>query len=101
LNRTHKCELSPYTALFRSKSIALMHLATVILSSKEQAEALSAELEEVVSTGWFHNKDTNTWTLEVLFEEYHHDLVRAVLNNPVIDRKSTRLNSSHVKISYA
>lgn len=63
-----------------------MYLATVSLSSKEQAEILSSELEDVVSTGWFHDKETDTWTLEVLFEEDQHDWVRAVLNNPVIEK---------------
>lgn len=63
-----------------------MHLATVILSSKEEAEALSIELEDVVSTGWFHNKEADTWTLEVLFEEYHHDLVKKTLNSPLIEK---------------
>lgn len=63
-----------------------MYLATVNLSSKEQAEALSIELEDVVSTGWFHDKEACTWVLEVLFEEYHRDLIDALLNDPVIEK---------------
>src|SRR3712207_8371298 len=32
---------------------------------------------------------------------YLHDLVSTDRNNPTVDRKSTRLNSSHANISYA
>src|SRR5690554_7232660 len=38
---------------------------------------------------------------EVSFHPAYHELMRVALENGLQDRKSTRLNSSHVRISYA
>ena len=38
------------------------------------------------STGWFHDKEACTWVLEVLFEEYHRDLIDALLNDQLLKK---------------
>src|SRR5690606_40417898 len=54
---------------------------------------------------WLGNDDPTTRRMleEILAVEEEHadDLVRSSFPNQAIDQKSTRLNSSHVKISYA
>src|SRR5690606_41745477 len=87
--------LFPYTTLFRSALKLLCHLGYQYLSP---AEALTMR----------EGRESNVILTDVLRERLHHinqiKLGRktAQFNETNIeDRKSTRLNSSHVKISYA
>src|SRR5436309_10774422 len=85
LRRPPRSTLFPYTTLFRSfvnetgwsspKADELMDQATVEVNPKKRA-ALYKEMQKIVVEG-------------------------SPLVDPHEDRKSTRLNSSHVKISYA
>src|SRR5436309_8485800 len=84
--------LFPYTTLFRSPSV-VAHLSKLVYSQDYNlvgqalpenyiAQSMNQPLDELVLQG-----------------ETDHRVLGNVANNG--DRKSTRLNSSHVKISYA
>src|SRR3989454_8310088 len=72
IRRPPRSTLFPYTTLFRS--LLRIHLYVVALDKEGAHEALAQRRRD------------------------HH---RDVLRRPLIDRKSTRLNSSHLVISYA
>src|SRR5690606_41174714 len=79
--------LFPYTTLFRSTDngsefVVRIPAADAVLSPAESTEAPSPPSGE---------------PLDVVVIEDHEDIREMV----TLDRKSTRLNSSHVKISYA
>src|SRR5699024_11488594 len=82
--------LCPYTTLFRS--LYPQNQAFV----EEAGDAYGTDSESLVFSGPFTMTDWDgtglTWSL-VKNEDYY--------NADKIDRKSTRLNSSHVSISYA
>src|SRR5690606_42011146 len=80
--------LFPYTTLFRSFVIALHALTAVVVPPLVRVLGPRVFLVAALPLG-----TTAAWTL-----------VRTpgiLRGRPVEDRKSTRLNSSHVKISYA
>src|SRR5690606_40183390 len=86
--------LCPYTTLFRSANSEAVALAARWQSVARIAESAFAIAEEQLVDPI------------VLCDEHHVGVavaveVRAQDMLGVIDRKSTRLNSSHVKISYA
>src|SRR5438874_4346557 len=87
--RPPRSTLFPYTTLFRSLRTALVGV------QRAQAEAAAEKINEFVrgiegQLGWMAQLP---WS-ESSVEEWRFDAVR-------LDRKSTRLNSSHVEISYA
>src|SRR5690606_41228226 len=52
----------------------------------------------------FLNQETDflrPYADELMFPQHYRNIVYRINQEGVIDRKSTRLNSSHVKISYA
>src|SRR5690606_39597951 len=55
-------------------------------------------IRHVLDRGTRKRDRTGTGTLSVFGPQLRFDLARGF---PLVDRKSTRLNSSHVKISYA
>src|SRR5699024_11696459 len=92
---THPCyTLFPYTTLFRSP-----------LSPFRRTAAVPPVLPMVNTTG--HPSGTQLWStypeLHRIWNSILHpvSLVHNVLSKTEADRKSTRLNSSHVSISYA
>src|SRR3712207_7761434 len=88
LRRPPRSTLFPYTTLFRSK------VATRAATSGGSAEGRP-------------EPDTSSNDIPASFPTRHRDLdsdafLRTMLERPTdIDRKSTRLNSSHANISYA
>src|SRR5690606_42069430 len=83
--------LFPYTTLFRSRKLAL-HLLLVLCSvTFWPGQALAEEVEEVEEVSE-EKAATDYIAMEPAFVTH--------VGEPG-DRKSTRLNSSHVKISYA
>src|SRR5690606_40721272 len=91
--------LFPYTTLFRSSYLVPYAARTFFNSLAFQARLLGYE------------PDTDITVLLADFEDYGNAGVSVVPRNTMLvqvaplsfalDRKSTRLNSSHVKISYA
>src|SRR5690625_6232660 len=80
--------LFPYTTLFRSHKLKMLGFS---IKSVMEKELLSQSISKVQ-----HSKESIMETLEYAFD-------CGLLNKAErhLDRKSTRLNSSHVAISYA
>src|SRR5690606_41897214 len=90
-----KSTLFPYTTLFRSLEDAKAELE----KKKDEKDKLYAQLEEEV-----HEHEELVMSLEEeqqLYASQEATLQKAIEEAKRKDRKSTRLNSSHVKISYA
>src|SRR5690606_41671028 len=83
--------LFPYTTLFRSDSISLTALPKKTTSNPESLNA-TQEYQDMEALVLYPNPAE-----EYVYLSANRDLGRF----DIIDRKSTRLNSSHVKISYA
>src|SRR5690606_41298413 len=83
LRRPPSSTLFPYTTLFRSYILTIMKKISFIIALLSTIVLASCKQE-------FLNTDPSTEFSE-----------NAVWSDPALDRKSTRLNSSHVKISYA
>src|SRR5690606_41939955 len=83
LRRPPRSTLFPYTTLFRSTGFGMAGKLYIVGFSQK---SLQTQNDEFITIG---NSYTN-------FALFYHVLFRLFL-----DRKSTRLNSSHVKISYA
>src|SRR5690606_41763322 len=77
--------LFPYTTLFRSK------LARLVAEAPELSDIEAYFHDEIVSDSSFMAQSTQAL----------HKPLRDIVGQVARDRKSTRLNSSHVKISYA
>src|SRR5690606_41796878 len=96
--RPPRSTIFPYTTLFRSKDL---------FKNIETYEKTSEFLKDFDPTQFANQtlliKGARSFHLEeivsVLEEKTHQTVLEINLNS--IDRKSTRLNSSHVKISYA
>src|SRR5690606_41624633 len=85
LRRPPRSTLFPYTTLFRSEAQNLMR------RMMQEASVLSSALSEIQKAS---AEGSMPW------REIERQ-ARATLGSDSQDRKSTRLNSSHVKISYA
>src|SRR5256885_13191713 len=79
IRRPPRSTLFPYTTLFRS-----WH------------GSIDATIQE--SVDWLVRENMKLWNSTV---EAFHRQVEADTRDPILDRKSTRLNSSHLVISYA
>src|SRR5690606_41531313 len=85
--------LFPYTTLFRSK-ICYESAFPEFMAGAIGADAPGKVIVILSQDSWFGRSR----------QPYQHlwqSALRAVENRVPVDRKSTRLNSSHVKISYA
>src|SRR5690606_41997822 len=82
--------LFPYTTLFRSLSFMSCGQQDKINDQK-----IEAQIRSYIDNVYFKNN----FTAEII--ELKINDVQEVKLDSVVDRKSTRLNSSHVKISYA
>src|SRR5436309_12139000 len=87
LRRPPRSTLFPYTTLFRSIEVR-------VTSEKGDARRFVAEAGEVYLLIAAGGDGT-------VNEVVHGLMDLSEVARPVLDRKSTRLNSSHVKISYA
>src|SRR5207249_11504618 len=96
--RTQKSTLFPYTTLFRSKED--LKKTVIVAPIGGIISKLSAKEGEVVVTGTMNNPGTVVMTISDLSKMQVRSRVDEV-DVPLVDRKSTRLNSSHVSISYA
>src|SRR5690606_40538919 len=83
--------LFPYTTLFRSNVFKNILVEMSFIAKKEGVIFAEEEIAKIISS--FKRYPENTTS------SMHQDLRKGL---PIeVDRKSTRLNSSHVKISYA
>src|SRR5690606_39353547 len=69
--------------------------AVVLTGAGDRAFCAGGDVKERAATGGYGETQWGTFEIERL-----HRIIRDI-PKPVIDRKSTRLNSSHAKISYA
>src|SRR3712207_8124180 len=83
IRRPPRSTLFPYTTLFRSQMI--------VIWSKE-------DIEHCLRTGHFIECMKAEYRMGVEYCKYKYDFF---MDDSDIDRKSTRLNSSHANISYA
>src|SRR5690606_39340313 len=93
--------LFPYTTLFRSYSTSRGNLhngiqVSSISAGNEIHKGNEEDLEEELD-----DEDEEDVRISVISNMSANRLSRMYDNRSSIDRKSTRLNSSHVKISYA
>src|SRR2546430_12712406 len=85
IRRPPRSTLFPYTTLFRSRS----------RGQNDQRRAERAELDDQ------HGEDRGQREAEHSEQVAERTLLAFVLPANLVDRKSTRLNSSHSQISYA
>src|SRR2546429_3483333 len=83
IRRPPRSTLFPYTTLFRSRHAQHDHLEGYL--GRPRAEHVSRAREDAAERAWR--------------AQFH--AVRLVVDGRQVDRKSTRLNSSHGYISYA
>src|SRR5207302_9161039 len=92
--------LFPYTTLFRSRQLFALSEAYPQLRAAENFAQLQASLNQIEDTlqnaRRYYNAAVRDFNTRV--EQFPSNMVAGMGN---LDRKSTRLNSSHVKISYA
>src|SRR5690606_40789448 len=101
LRRPQTSTLSPYTTLFRSEADRIVEvMRSKLADSWRNTADGTSQKDGYVNWVWrgdsdtYHGKDTHK-----LDEMKTHAIIATVAY--ALDRKSTRLNSSHVKISYA
>src|SRR3712207_8083603 len=84
IRRPPRSTLFPYTTLFRSRAQLLTAKPVLYVCNVDEGDAVSG----------------NAHSARV-FEKARAEGAAAVIVSAAIDRKSTRLNSSHANISYA
>src|SRR5438270_7154538 len=84
MHRLVRCTLFPYTTLFRSSSLQF---------SCEPLSVVDSPLQQQLPK---HSKGEDCTSMKV-----NRNLFFTALTLTALDRKSTRLNSSHSQISYA
>src|SRR5699024_12145092 len=93
--------LLPYTTLFRSVGVVLVHhLAQGLAEVAHQGAADAPGVQLVDLDARLLQKAAVDADLAELVLDQHHLLPLEGLTDQQVDRKSTRLNSSHVSISY-
>src|SRR3712207_7016201 len=90
IRRPPRSTLFPYTTLFRSKTAAMVHRYEARLSWSGSTGA-----------GWSEYDRGHTATAPPAAQELGLTTGEAQGDQRLLDRKSTRLNSSHANISYA
>src|SRR5690606_41386685 len=99
--RSHTYTCVPYTTLFRSR-IGLLFGITWLMTLTEPIGWLTFDLPVLEGAITGQSLIILLGGLFLLYKsvtEIHHKLEENQVNEEELDRKSTRLNSSHVKIS--
>src|SRR2546427_10928406 len=96
IRRPPRSTLFPYTTLFRSKAPTWTWRATPSPTGSIASTSNCSELNQVTLMDTVKKKYAELWCTEVPGDEILQEKMIATL-----DRKSTRLNSSHSQISYA
>src|SRR5947207_8371525 len=98
LRRPPRSTLFPYTTLFRSPDLVERALDAVV----DAAEHAGAEFEREGRAGRLHRlAEVQPGGVLVHLDERRLAVEADDLADQLLDRKSTRLNSSHTVISYA
>src|SRR5690606_39721726 len=98
MHQTHRTTLFPYTTLFRSSEHSFgIHVAKMAGMPDWVLKRANEVLKTLEST--HVNEEISNKTKKITEENLQLSFFQ--LDDPILDRKSTRLNSSHVKISYA
>src|SRR3712207_7712030 len=90
IRRPPRSTLFPYTTLFRSKEKQVNEFWSCFTKEIEIIKKNQTELLEMKNTMDQIKRNTDSWNAWV-----------DTIEEPIRDRKSTRLNSSHANISYA
>src|SRR5690554_7486690 len=90
IRRPPRSTLFPYTTLFRSCTDLKMYEIELLQAAMKGGKRMGG-LETVTQQMELMNRTMNTETILKMLHEFKEKR----------DRKSTRLNSSHVRISYA
>src|SRR3712207_7117471 len=88
IRRPPRSTLFPYTTLFRSSVGVIVHG----LDDVERAQAYAADITYGTN---------NEYGFDYLRDNMKYEMAQMVQRGHNLDRKSTRLNSSHANISYA
>src|SRR5690554_7514896 len=91
MRRVRGSTLFPYTTLFRSGVVLQRHLGLGVVPSFAERRG------NLVATDLAQPREEER--LAAITRDLAYDKTHRALND--LDRKSTRLNSSHVRISYA
>src|SRR2546426_6848668 len=82
-------------------ALALAALFPVLVARAQPQGELTYAMHVTITPSWFDPAENTGIATPFMVQEALHDaLVKPMPQNP-IDRKSTRLNSSHLVISYA
>src|SRR3712207_6866144 len=95
IRRPPRSTLFPYTTLFRSPCSSPCGRGEVLSDESSHNHGAGIRRSEVRSLARTESPASNGGALTEVLD--HHQICTAV----VVDRKSTRLNSSHANISYA
>src|SRR3712207_8015831 len=106
IRRPPRSTLFPYTTLFRSLCSEVQVLSDVdeFDTHYERGRRLHREEGTLERAAAHYERAVSLYRGEYLVEDLYEDwtmVERERLSNAYIDRKSTRLNSSHANISYA
>src|SRR5256885_9978945 len=93
IRRPPRSTLFPYTTLFRSKP--------KLSQRQEEVWCIIAEWRELPLQELLRLTDTTAETVRRLEDKGLVTISAQMVTRPLSDRKSTRLNSSHLVISYA
>src|SRR3712207_9534263 len=100
IRRPPRSTLFPYTTLFRSHLLGGVHPLVIHLVPRASQRA---QEQHGIVLGVLDEQDAQGFVQRPFFRCGYHDssFSSSMLTRPVLDRKSTRLNSSHANISYA
>src|SRR5690242_21212007 len=92
--RPPRSTLFPYTTLFRSRRDDMKAILNAKIKRRESFRPFAPSVLNDAVNDWFEEDDAVPFMMQVF-------QIRKEKRAQIPDRKSTRLNSSHMSISYA
>src|SRR2546429_1646456 len=99
IRRPPRSTLFPYTTLFRSLAMGWMHTTRFLTTAAQLHHLPKVDVPEIAFVG--RSNAGKSTCINTLTQQKQLDLPALKRPTNAIDRKSTRLNSSHGYISYA